>query len=159
GDDLARGEQPLEPRDDALVRGRRLAPPAPAPRALRRGRRIVGEPRLRVGPLGRARIRRAGPSGLARALGGLVAEEDGVADAGGEVAEGYVGVDAEGADGAFGFGGEREGTSPSPGDDGALAQGAPRVGDDALGIDAGAGADAVAGRAGAVRAVEREHPR
>jgi hypothetical protein len=77
----------------------------------------------------------------------------------GELGEGHVGIDAERGDGALRLAGERERSAAAPGDDRALPQRAPRIGDDALGVDARARADAVAGRAGAVGPVEREHPR
>ena len=57
------------------------------------------------------------------------------------------------------LGRERDGAAAAPRERPRLRAACARIGDDALGIDRGARADAVARRAGAVRAVEREHPR
>ncbi len=86
------------------------------------------------------------------------AEKDRVARLLRELGPREIRVGAEGRDGALRLRGERQRAAPAPREDSALAQRAPRL-HHALGIDAGARADPVAGRARAVRAVEREHAR
>src|SRR5262249_16951123 len=128
-DRLAAREHPLEARDDPLVGD--LLPAA---------MRLLGS--------------------LLPALFVLMtrAEEDGGLRLLGERRPGDARVDAQRVHRAMRLGGEGEGAAPPPREDGALAQRAPRI-HDALRVHARARADAVAGGAGAVRAVEREHAR
>ncbi len=96
---------------------------------------------------------------LRAVVGRRVAEEDRAALFLGELRPRHVGAHAERFDGARQLGRERDGRATSPREHGPFAQRAAAVGDDALRIDDRARAEAVAHRAGAVRAVEREHAR
>ena len=126
--------------------------------------------RRRGAPRGAGRCRRSLLASRAVALRGLRAPRRRVAPpspkrmrvlraSSGSFAHGDVGVDAERLDGARELGRERDRAAPAPREDDAFAQRAPRIADDALGIDDGARAEAVARGARAVRAVEREHAR
>ena len=91
-----------------------------------------------------------------RDLGDALAVEQGIGLLLGQLGPGRARVDVEVLGHRLDQAGEVLGAAARPGSDGAVLQRQVGIGDDELGVDLVAGAEPVAGRAGAVRRVERE---